>query len=360
MKTCQMLVSISNLALKGVDFLKVFHSLPDEITMNPDGARQFLKEYNWPNGLQQSMLNALSKLPIRFIILDDSGSMAVSDGAKLLGDGANKTQVSCTRWSEMLLNANFYCGLADAAKSMTEFRLLNNGAPCVVGGQGDDSRSGYHHMMQMLNNSSPSGATPLCRHIHEITAQIRTMEQQLRANGHKAVIVICTDGEASDGDLAQALAPLKSLPVWVVVQLCTGEDNVVNYWNNIDQQLELDMDILDDLVSEAKEVHAHNKWFTYGEPLHRMRGFGIAVKELDLLDEVALSPDQIRDVCALIFGGSVDDYPHPDVDAKNFMAAVSSANKKEDKTWSPIHKKPRYWIEASEMKSVVGGKCTIM
>lgn len=127
-------------------FSQGFHSLPDEITMNPDGARQFLKEYNWPNGLQQSMLNALSKLPIRFIILDDSGSMAVSDGAKLLGDGANKTQVSCTRWSEMLLNANFYCGLADAAKSMTEFRLLNNGAPCVVGGQGDDSRSGYHHM----------------------------------------------------------------------------------------------------------------------------------------------------------------------------------------------------------------------
>lgn len=61
------------------------------------------------------------------------------------------------------------------------------------------------------------------------------------------------------------------------------------------------------------------------------------------------------------FGGSAEDYPHPDLDAAGFMECISAANKKEDKIWSPIAKKPRYWIEVSEMKSVVGAnKCTIM
>ena len=100
------------------------------------------------------------------------------------------------------------------------------------------------------------------------------MEGELRKNGQKATIVIATDGQSSDGDIAtvsltsdtfykhfsktfhnsQAMRPLQSLPVWVVIRLCTDNDSVVDYWNNIDGQLELDMDVLDDFASEAKEV----------------------------------------------------------------------------------------------------------
>lgn len=31
-----------------------------------------------------------------------------------------------------------------------------------------------------------------------------------------------------------------------MIRLCTDEESVVNYWNNVDSQLDVDMDVLDD------------------------------------------------------------------------------------------------------------------
>ena len=50
---------------------------------------------------------------------------------------------------------------------------------------------------------------------------------------------------------------LEKLPVWVVVRLCTDEDKMVNYWNNVDSEVELNMDVIDDHLGEAREIY---KW----------------------------------------------------------------------------------------------------
>ena len=201
--------------------------------------------------------------------------------------------ISCSRWTELTEALKFHVNFARQASAPSEFRLLN-GAPPIRIGMNDSEEANRLTALNAILEGSPSGGTPLCRHIREVIVQIRAAEQELRANGQKACVIIATDGESSDGNIAEAMAPLKDLPVWVVVRLCTDEDRIVQYWNSIDEQLELSMDVLDDLSGEASEVHEKNPWLTYGEPIQRLREFGIAIKELDLLDEAPLSKEQAR------------------------------------------------------------------
>lgn len=58
---------------------------------------------------------------------------------------------------------------------------------------------------------SPAGPTPLCTHIESIVQCILSVEQELRARGQKAVVMIATDGESSDGNVAEALRPLTNV-----------------------------------------------------------------------------------------------------------------------------------------------------
>ena len=266
---------------------------------NDAGAREYLTAHHWPTGLQETFVKNLKKIPMRFFICDDSGSMSTNDGHKLIQAGGNFKMISCTRWNELTVGLKFHAGLARAAGAPSEFRLLNGAAPIMIGDGSDYDNSRFESFNALLEGS-PSGGTPLCRHINEVVQQIREMAPRLRASGQKACVIIATDGESSDGDIAAAMRPLKDLPAWVVVRLCTDEDKIVDYWNNIDGELELDMDVLDDLKGESGEIKEHNSWLTYGEPIHRMREFGIPVKELDLLDEAKLSLDQIRNFCSLL------------------------------------------------------------
>ena len=146
----------------------------------------------------------------------------------------------------------------------------------------------------------PRGGTPLCHHVREVTKQISAIAPELRAAGKKAALIICTDGEASDGDIAAALKPLHDLPVWVVIRLCTDHDEIVGYWNNVDNMIELNMDVIDDPMGESIEIQALNTWMTYGMPLHRLREFGVTAKEIDMLDEVKLSAEQMHKFCAYL------------------------------------------------------------
>ena len=64
-------------------------------TVNAAGIRSFLSSKNWPAGLQTACVLSCEKLPVRFFIVDDSGSMASSDGHRVLSDGKVTKLVDC-------------------------------------------------------------------------------------------------------------------------------------------------------------------------------------------------------------------------------------------------------------------------
>jgi len=324
--------------------------------VNESAVKEYLSANRWPNGLQEALIKGINRFPARYFICDDSGSMIASDGNRLVGSNDHFKVVPCSRWAELTDSLKFHVGLAQSAAAISEFRLLNNCPPVTIG-TGDPNS---YAMLLDAFDRSPSGGTPLCRHITEIVQQIRSFEPQLRANGQKACVIICTDGESSDGDIAAAMKPLCTLPVWVVVRLCTDEERIVQYWENIDKSLELDMDVMDDLHGEAEEANKFNSWLTFGPPLHQLREFGFNVKEFDLLDESKLTLEQIRVVCSIILGGRIDDYPHPEVDFKGFLIEVNRRNKALPKVYDPITKQMHHWIKVDKLKAIYGKGCQIM
>ena len=186
---------------------------------------------------------------------------------------------------------------------------------------------------------------------------------RLRNNNQTAVVCIFTDGASSDGDLVKAMKPLERLPCWVVIKLATDDDNVVNYWNSVDGELEIDMDVLDDYQSEAKEIYEHNPWLCYGLPLHRLREFGFKNKELDLIDEAPLSVNQMMWVVSKLLNVKVSDIPHPEAMYQEFKLFMKERLPELSTTYNPVTNKKTDWVDYFKLKRTYGkreSKCSIM
>ena len=176
--------------------------------------------------------------------------------------------------------------------------VFSGAAPITIGASAADDEIGMPIIDKILKGYPGGSTTPLCYHVNEVIKQITDIAPQLRAAGKKASVIIFTDGTATDGDIATALQPLHLLPAWVVIRMCTDDSAITTYWEAIDAQLELDMDVIDDPLSEAEDIKIYNDWLTYGTPLHRLREFGITVKEIDMINETKLGAQQVKNVCA--------------------------------------------------------------
>eukprot|EP01038_Epipyxis_sp_PR26KG_P009959 gene9959-13392_t len=332
--------------------VKQSFSLP----INEAKGKLLLDSYLWPPGLQLSIFKCCKKIAIRFFIVDDSGSMNINDGKKLVSGGTDGKIIKCTRWSELSESMMFLASLSEALNVPSEFRLLNGADPVMVGLSDDNGES--MEFLRDVMSESPAGPTPLCQHIESVANEISLVADKLRAKGQKAAVIISTDGESTDGDVANALRPLINLPVLVVIRLCTDEKSVVDYWNNIDNQLELDIDVIDDHLGDAKQVAAVNGWLTYGEPIHRMREFGASMKEMDIIDESTLSSEQMRIICGFLFlGGNPKDLPIPAVDWKSFVNKVKTLNKNQSKIFCPIHNCMMPWINIAKLNHIYSAEC---
>lgn len=121
-----------------------------------------------------------------------------------------------------------------------------------------------------LADLEPRGLTPLAAATNRITAKIVPMAPALMMMNQRVCVVIATDGTPTDNGFQEALGRLQALPVWVVVRLCTDEDSVIDYYNDLDAAMEAPMEVLDDLLGEAHEVCKLNRWCATARPPSRL------------------------------------------------------------------------------------------
>lgn len=361
------------------------YKLPEQNTSKTVDEKQLqsLIDQGFTAGLARSLAMNNMAFPLRIWVVDNSGSMQMTDGHRIIPTSKRNDVriVECTRWDEIKECVNYHAQMAALLNAPTTFRLLNDPGATVGSqqfGVAEKSSSAAEIMkdvqtaMSTMNRTRPCGCTPLITHILEIQESVMEMSPKLLSEGKRVAIILATDGLPTDDygmhsdtirqQFIESLRLLEGLPVWVVVRLCTDEDDVVQFYNDLDGQLELSLEVLDDFLGEAAEVNAHNPWLNYVLPLHRCREMGFHDRLFDMLDERKLTKGELRDFCALLFGeANFDGIPDPSEDWPGFIKRIDRLLKNEKRHWNPIKKKLTPWMDVKKLNSIYGdSSCTVM
>jgi len=348
--------------------------LPPQSNQLPAESMRALLQQGFPQGLIEELGNSKLSHPIRYWVVDNSGSMRNGDGTRMVGTRNRIQVVQCTRWKELQEAVQYHINLAGTIEASTTFRLLNDPGRAIAPAEfsvadptgGDLSRQ-LAQALDAIEKCTPTGVTPLTQHVNEIYARVASLSDSLKREGQKAVVVLATDGMPSDNmgqsnqtvrnEFVGALRRLQTLPVWVVVRLCTDDDSVVDYYNELDRILEAPLEVLDDFFGEGKEISSVNPWLNYGLPLHRCREMGYHKRSFDLLDEKALSKDEMFEFVKLLFGAKAfAGAPDMFADWKGFSKHLEKVVKQHGTQWNPVTEKNEPWINMKKINKTFGDR----
>ncbi len=306
-----------------------------------DASSAALSRLGVPRGLARLAQDEAARVGLRVFLLDNSGSTNTLDGKRLLL-GSDVAQ-TCTRWQEVSHMALVAARLGAATGVPCEFHLLNRrsvapagSAPYAALREGQDylctrSAAEVEALRLFLESVEPSGVTALAERLGALAARFerfsreRGDEPESRHSRNKlAFLVIATDGAptplfdgrptkaAAEAALSELRRLAATLPLRLVVRLCTDEREAVDFWNDADKELELGVDVLDDLEAEAEQIAAvGNGWLAYSPALHALRESGTLVGLLDLLDERRLGPGEAVTLAGILLDSAAEG-PLPD------------------------------------------------
>ena len=334
----------------------------------------WLTSQGFPPGLIAALRESSISFPRRIWIVDNSGSMNTEDGHRVVGEGENMKFIGCTRWRELGDTVEYHSEISGRAGWNTEFRLLNHPGRNFPQTFSANSPGDIDKVRRIMTESRPTGCTPLTKHLRAIREDFNDTNyvNQLRSNGQRVVIVVATDGMPTDEqgyanamvqqEFKNTLDSFGGLPVWIVIRLCTDDDEICNYYNDIDEQLEIDLEVLDDFVGEGEEVFGCNPWVNYCLPIQRIREFGFHDKVFDLIDERLLSRSDLRAYIAILTNKSVREVPDPSLDWLAFSKYADEAIRPLGKLYDPNKKRPAKLVDLAVMATSYGegGWCSIM
>jgi len=273
-----------------------------------------------PWGFANMLAQEDPNIELRVFLLDNSGSTSQSDGHVLEKNHCGQLQaVPASRWDEICSMALAHAEWNARAGVRSEFLLLNPPCPnepvdgrdfVIIDPKAGSSQAQVEVLAQVLRSNGPRGVTPLASRLQQLRHRL---QGQVKA-GRRIMLTIVTDGMPTSPDCGSCTQRDRDLFVkelraftatfnsFVVIRLATDEESTMEYYNKIDEELELPLDILDDLRGEAQEVYdCGNGWFAYTPLMHRIREGGTLEKLFDLLDERALKLPEIAKFLEFLF-----------------------------------------------------------
>jgi len=317
-----------------------------------------------PTGLCATVARSVATHPLRIMIVDNSGSMQTADGKRFVEQGGVMRSISCSRWNELTEDVLAIASISTVLGARTDVHLLNptrGFAACSVNAKSWDGIAPLGPAVDestlgcQMREIRPNGGTPLTEAVMDVVSMITPIAHSLRANGQAVPVLLCTDGLPNNRQtFIQAMQQLQALPVWCVVRLCTDDDAVVDFWNDLDRALEAPLEVLDDVRGEAAEVTSLNPWLTYGPPLHMARLFGLPEKIFDAIDEESLLPPQIKEFMCTLLG--VPELPEPEIDLNGFVSAVQQALLTQPRVIDPRSGKLQPWVDLRALERALRSK----
>jgi hypothetical protein len=285
--------------------------------------------------------------------------------------------IPCTRWVEMQATIECHAELSGILEAPTVFTMLNPPGDPRVPQTFSVAEHGVHAIPQNIDtakmammNCQPQGPTPLSERLKEIQEKLVEIGPSLVKKGSKVVVVLATDGLPTDaygGSSADAarefvhmLRSLQNFPVWLIIRLCTDEAETRAFYNSLDEELELPLEVLDDHVAEAKEVGKYNGWLNYGKPIQLARELGYQHRLFDLLDERQLNKDEVKEFLEVLFGkDAFENAPDVHTDWRGFVKGVARVLKNEKLQWCPRTLKPEPWVDVKKLDKMYGERLSL-
>lgn len=208
----------------------------------------------------------------------------------------------------------------------------------------------------VLSQCVPSYTTPLSGHMWALYDQVSALCSSLLP-GQRVAIIIASDGVPSNPQsFLDAMEALQTLPVYLIVRLCTNDEASMHFWNTLDLDLGIPVEILDDFEEENRIAYAMNPWCNYCVGVQRAREWGFRSILFEKLRERPLTHSELHDYCALIFGVKKDALADPKDQWEDFYYDIEALNARERRQYNPLTKRNRGWIDLKQMGKIYGGK----
>ena len=216
-----------------------------------------MAKHGVPTGLANEMVKNVASFPQRIWIVDDSCSMQSGDGAMM----SFGQMIKCTRAKELAQTVLVQAELAHALGASIEFQTLNGPCHSVDSSNSNEQLAAVREYYDRRGGHPLLGSTPLTEAVNKVIAKISPMVDSLRADGKRALVVLATDGLPNDStSFLESMKKLQQLPCHVQIRLCTSDEGITQYWNELDKELERPLDVLDDVAGEAEECAKVNAW----------------------------------------------------------------------------------------------------